>query len=401
MPAKKAKTVYICQQCGHESLRWAGQCPECGEWNTLVEQIKETRRAGNALDAGGLRTKPQSLRDVNVDAFKRWQLPMEEFNRVLGGGIVPGSLVLIGGDPGIGKCLVGSTRVLDPTTGAYLPIRDWKHGLRPVLSLEVNAQQLSPQPVTAFLDQGVRPVVEVKTRLGRTLRCTATHPLLTPDGWQPVNALVPGSRIAAPRALPYFGSAAMPEHEVRLVAYLLSDGSATSSINVTTAFPEIEEDLARIAHAFGMKLSIYSKPNNRAKMIRFVQPLGERAEARKEISRWFWTHQAQTGLSWAAWARKANVSYGMIRHWRAGSAAPSAAELERLACAAHVSVDALAPAARNLAEMTTPVARFAESIGVRYATAKTKTVPDCIFRLPRQQLAVFLKILFSVTARCT
>ena len=103
MPPKKAKTVYICQQCGHESPRWAGQCPECGEWNTLVEQIKETRRAGNALDAGGLRTKPQSLRDVNVDAFKRWQLPMEEFNRALGGGIVPGSLVLIGGDPGIGK----------------------------------------------------------------------------------------------------------------------------------------------------------------------------------------------------------------------------------------------------------------------------------------------------------
>jgi DNA repair protein RadA/Sms len=103
MPAKKAKTVYICQQCGHEALRWAGQCPECGEWNTLVEQLKETRRAGNALDMGGLRTKPQSLRDVNVDAFRRWQLPMEEFNRVLGGGVVPGSLVLIGGDPGIGK----------------------------------------------------------------------------------------------------------------------------------------------------------------------------------------------------------------------------------------------------------------------------------------------------------
>jgi len=76
MPPKKAKTVYVCQNCGHESLRWSGQCPECSEWNTLIEQVKETRRAGTALDTGGMRTKPQSLRAVNADAFKRWMLPM-------------------------------------------------------------------------------------------------------------------------------------------------------------------------------------------------------------------------------------------------------------------------------------------------------------------------------------
>lgn len=104
MPPKKAKTVYVCQQCGYQAPRWVGQCPDCNEWNTLVEQVQETRRASSALDHGGLaRTKPQPLREVNVDAYKRWRVPMEEFNRVVGGGIVPGSLALIGGDPGIGK----------------------------------------------------------------------------------------------------------------------------------------------------------------------------------------------------------------------------------------------------------------------------------------------------------
>ncbi len=103
MPPKKAKTVYVCQNCGYQAPRWVGQCPDCGEWNTLVEQVKETRRTSSAPDALGIRSKPQRLREVNVDAYQRWRVPMEEFNRVLGGGIVPGSLTLIGGDPGIGK----------------------------------------------------------------------------------------------------------------------------------------------------------------------------------------------------------------------------------------------------------------------------------------------------------
>ncbi|MEP7200167.1 MAG: DNA repair protein RadA, partial [Chloroflexota bacterium] len=85
MPPKKAKTVYVCQQCGYQAPRWVGQCPDCNEWNTLVEQVQETRRASSALDHGGLaRTKPQPLREVNVDAYKRWRVPMEEFNRVVG-----------------------------------------------------------------------------------------------------------------------------------------------------------------------------------------------------------------------------------------------------------------------------------------------------------------------------
>jgi DNA repair protein RadA/Sms len=105
MPAKKAKTVFVCQQCGYQSARWAGQCPDCKEWNSLVEQVLETRRAATTFDdaATRQRVKPQSIRDVNVNAYQRMRVPLQEFNNVLGGGIVPGSLNLIGGAPGIGK----------------------------------------------------------------------------------------------------------------------------------------------------------------------------------------------------------------------------------------------------------------------------------------------------------
>jgi DNA repair protein RadA/Sms len=100
--APKLKTHYVCANCGSVHARWSGKCPECGEWNTLVEEITEERTAaGRRLAVGSL--APQKLADIRADALQRLPLPIGEFSRVLGGGIVPGSLVLIGGDPGIGK----------------------------------------------------------------------------------------------------------------------------------------------------------------------------------------------------------------------------------------------------------------------------------------------------------
>ncbi len=98
----KARTQFVCQQCGSTSPRWMGRCPDCGEWNTLVETIVESKER-SPLSYAVPRSKPQRLSEVTGDDLERVQLPMPEFSRVLGGGIVPGSLVLVGGDPGIGK----------------------------------------------------------------------------------------------------------------------------------------------------------------------------------------------------------------------------------------------------------------------------------------------------------
>ncbi|MGN6671990.1 MAG: DNA repair protein RadA, partial [Thermomicrobiales bacterium] len=312
-----------------------------------------------------------------------------------GGGLVPGSLVLIGGDPGIGKCLAGSQRVLDPVSGAWLPITNWAEQLRPVLALGEADYRLSPQPVAMFHDQGVRPIVEVTTRLGRTLRCTPGHPVLTPDGWRPVGELCPGTRVAAPRALPYFGAESMDEDAVKLVAYALSDGSAHAAISVTSALPEVAADLAMIAQRLGMVLRVYDKPGNRARQHRFVLPAGERLQARRELVAALTQVRDSAGLTWAGWAHAAGVNESKLYTWRYAEAVPSLAELQRLADTAGVALAALAPAARDRAEKVSPLARFLNKLGLRYATARTKAVPECIFYLPRQQLALFLKILFS------
>ncbi len=99
----KKKSVFICQNCGSESAKWIGKCPACGEWNTYVEEIISSKK-DNYYDSGRKGTlKPEKLKNVEIKATERNITPDNEFNRVLGGGIVPGSLILIGGEPGIGK----------------------------------------------------------------------------------------------------------------------------------------------------------------------------------------------------------------------------------------------------------------------------------------------------------
>lgn len=102
--AKGKKTVFFCQNCGHEETKWLGQCPMCKEWNTFVEEkvIASSVSASVKTDRD-IEKKIVALSQVNADEQKRFQTGMKELDRVLGGGIVPGSLVLVGGDPGIGK----------------------------------------------------------------------------------------------------------------------------------------------------------------------------------------------------------------------------------------------------------------------------------------------------------
>ena len=103
MTREQLRTVYSCRECGAEALRWEGRCPSCGEWNTLDEV---QRSPGRGTSASWLSTRsdaPRELSGVTLEEWPRIPLGLAEFNRVLGGGLVRGSLVLVGGDPGVGK----------------------------------------------------------------------------------------------------------------------------------------------------------------------------------------------------------------------------------------------------------------------------------------------------------
>ncbi len=99
----KGKSVYACSECGASSPKWQGQCPGCGLWNTLVETVAEAQVSGNRYASAGGAAKLQQLSDIRPREEPRTPTGLEEFDRVLGGGLVAGGVVLIGGDPGIGK----------------------------------------------------------------------------------------------------------------------------------------------------------------------------------------------------------------------------------------------------------------------------------------------------------
>lgn len=99
----KTKTIWYCTECGADSPKWEGKCPACGAWNTLVEERAPAKSASRKTGEGGLKARPVKVSDLEATEESRIKMPSQELNRVLGGGLVAGSLVLIGGEPGIGK----------------------------------------------------------------------------------------------------------------------------------------------------------------------------------------------------------------------------------------------------------------------------------------------------------
>ena len=109
----QTKTVYICQNCGAQSPKWMGKCLSCGGWNTFLEEIIEKKKSGSSVSAKLSANQPLTLENISTEKMERISVGITEFDRVLGGGIVPGSIVLLGGEPGIGK----STLVLQMALG--------------------------------------------------------------------------------------------------------------------------------------------------------------------------------------------------------------------------------------------------------------------------------------------
>ena len=102
----KRKTLYVCQECGYSVPKWLGKCPGCGQWNTLVEELEEVTPSNNrgfSLSTNKTNSSPKPIKEIATEDLPRFSAGSVEMNRVLGGGIIPGSLVLMVGDPGVGK----------------------------------------------------------------------------------------------------------------------------------------------------------------------------------------------------------------------------------------------------------------------------------------------------------
>ncbi len=193
-------------------------------------------------------------------------------------GLQPSNLVIVGARPGMGKCVKHDTPVVDARTGGIRSAEEiYRAG---VGGAEVNVvtlgadHRLSVRRPSSFVDDGVRPISRVRTRLGREISTTLSHPFLTPTGWRPLADIAVGTRIAVPRALPVFGSDAMPEAEVCLLAFLLGDGGLTGTTpRFTTTSIVMIEEMRRSAAVLGVEV-VLERQVDRAPTYRMVTKRG-------------------------------------------------------------------------------------------------------------------------------
>ena len=152
----KTKTVFFCKECGNESPKWIGHCPGCGAWNSYVEESvvvgKDSKSDKNAIVAE-TKSKPIKVKDISSAKEVRIDLECEELNRVLGGGLVPGSLILLGGEPGIGK----STLLLQ----VALNLKDKKvlyvSGEESAQQIKMRAERIGVRNENCFISNNVGP----------------------------------------------------------------------------------------------------------------------------------------------------------------------------------------------------------------------------------------------------
>ena len=145
----KIKTVWVCSACGNDFPKWEGRCSACGAWNTQVEEKVAVENASRSKGGLSSRQKPKPLRvsEIETSDAPRIRMPSKELNRVLGGGLVPGSMVLIGGEPGIGK----STLVLQNTLSIQSRKVLYVSGEESAMQIKMRAERLGRQSETVYI----------------------------------------------------------------------------------------------------------------------------------------------------------------------------------------------------------------------------------------------------------
>lgn len=307
-------------------------------------------------------------------------------------GLNKGNLIIIAGRPGMGKCLSADAELVE-ADGSVSTIEEIvKRESAQLLTLN-GEQRFEWTSPSAFVDDGVKPVFEVTSALGRRIQVTATHPFLTLGGWKPLRELSEGDAVAVPRALEVFGNEAMGEHKARLLGYLLGDGGLTANApRFTYSDARLRDDFREAVGRFGgLRVSEADSAGRRSPTLTVVADETTTAAARARFATALDAGLEHTGRSARGVAVAAGVSPASITGWRHGRYAPSTDGATALA-EVLPDVDVPAAARHNSSNAMT---RWLAELGLMGCGADEKFVPAPMFRAPEMELRVFLNRLFA------
>lgn len=313
-------------------------------------------------------------------------------------------LIIAAARPSMGKCLSADAQIV-MADGSLKTIGEiYREQNASLLTLGDDWRLRLTQP-SAYVDDGLKPVFRVRTRSGREIETTLSHPYLTIQGWRPLTELTVGKKIAVPRTLPVFGTETLPEYQVKLLAYLIGDGCLTgASPQFTNENPHIQGDFTAAALQFrGVKVRLETSQDTRAPSFYIAADEADVQRARTSFGQSLRALIKASGHP-ARWVAQAlGVAPSLVTLWQQGECAPNPDVFERLCQLLQVAPDQLAPGGlptiRWMSQNT--VTLWLQEQQLWGKSAHQKTVPEAVFRLNRSLLSLFLNRLFATDGWAT
>ncbi len=296
----------------------------------------------------------------------------------------------------MGKCLDYDAEIV-LSDGSIKTIQELYHQQQAEILTLNNNWKLSLTKPSAYVDDGIKPVFKVTTRLGRSIETTLTHPFLTLDGWNPLSALQVGGKIAIPRIIPVFGQELMRECEVKLLGYLIGDGCLTQNrVSFTNVNPLIQDDFIAAVREFGnLKVRIETSHGTRAASLFVTANLEQSQSNRIQFGVKLKQILADRHeLTDRKLANEIGVSPSLLCQWQQGICAPTVEMLDRLCNRLNIDITQLIEFDRDLSSDNSLLI-WLRSIELAECNAHHKFVPDFIFKLQQPLVSLFLNRLFA------